>query len=45
MSPARLLLPGLVGASILAIFAACLLGSTPMPAGRVLAALFGERIA
>ena len=25
----------------LAIFAACLLGSTPMPAGRVLAALFG----
>lgn len=41
MSPARLLLPGLVGASILAIFAACLLGSTPMPAGRVLAALFG----
>jgi len=41
MSPARLLLPGLIGASILAIFAACLLGSTPMPAGRVLAALFG----
>ena len=26
---------------MLAIFAACLLGSTPMPAGRVLAALFG----
>ena len=41
MSPARLLLPGLIGASILAIFAACLLGSTPMPAGRVLTALFG----
>lgn len=41
MSRARLLLPGLIGASILAIFAACLLGSTPMPAGRVLAALFG----
>ena len=41
MSPSRLLMPGLVSASILAIFAACLLGSTPMPAGRVLAALFG----
>ncbi|RIJ14661.1 FecCD family ABC transporter permease [Henriciella mobilis] len=41
MSLSRLLLPGLIGASILAIFAACLLGSTPMPAGRVLAALFG----
>ncbi len=41
MSLSRLLLPGLIGASILEIFAACLLGSTPMPAGRVLAALFG----
>ena len=37
----RLLLPALVAASLLAVFAACLLGSTPMPADRVLAALFG----
>lgn len=37
----RLLLPGLVAASLLAIFAACLLGSTPMPADRVLAAFLG----
>ena len=37
----RLLLPGLVASSLLAIFAACLLGSTPMPADRVLAAFLG----
>ncbi|WP_084396620.1 FecCD family ABC transporter permease [Henriciella aquimarina] len=37
----RLLLPGLIAASLLAIFAACLLGSTPLPADRVLSALFG----
>ena len=35
------LTPGLVIASLLAIFAACLLGSTPLPADRVLAAFFG----
>jgi iron complex transport system permease protein len=35
------LIPGLCIASCAAIFAACLLGSTPMPADRVLAALFG----
>jgi len=33
--------PGLVLASVVAIFAACLLGSTPLPADRVLAAFFG----
>lgn len=37
----RLLLPGLIAASVLAIFSACLLGSTPLPADRVLAAFFG----
>ena len=37
----RFLTPGLIGASVLALFAACLLGSTAMPADRVLAALFG----
>ena len=37
----RWLVPGLIALSALAIFAACLLGSTPMPAERVLAALFG----
>ena len=35
------LLPALVAASILALFAACLLGSTPMSPERVLAAFFG----
>ena len=35
------LLPALVACSVLAIFAACLLGSTPMPAGRILQAFFG----
>lgn len=38
---ARWLTPGLILASLLAIFAACLLGSTPLPVDRVLAALFG----
>ena len=37
----RLLVPGLIAASVLAIFVACLLGSTPLPADRVLAAFFG----
>jgi len=35
------LLPALVAASIVALFAACLLGSTPMPFGRVLTAFAG----
>jgi len=38
----RLLVPILAAASLLAIFAACLLGSTPLPADRVLAAFFGS---
>lgn len=37
----RLLIPLLAAASLVAIFAACLLGSTPLPAGRVLAAFIG----
>ena len=37
----RWLTPVLVVASLLAIFAACLLGSTALPADRVIAALFG----
>ncbi len=41
MSLARWLTPGLVAASVIAILAACLLGSTPLAAERVLAALFG----
>ena len=41
MKAARLITPGLALASILAIFAACLLGSTPLPADRVLAAFLG----
>ena len=41
MRTARLITPGLALASILAIFAACLLGSTPLPADRVLAAFLG----
>lgn len=35
------LLPALVAASIAGLFAACLLGSTPMPLGRVLTAFAG----
>jgi len=42
MNMARWLIPGLAAASIIAIFAACLLGSTPLPAERVLAAFLGE---
>ncbi|MEM9667422.1 MAG: iron ABC transporter permease [Pseudomonadota bacterium] len=34
-------IPGLTLASVLAIFAACLLGSTPLPTERVIAAFFG----
>ncbi|KCZ56629.1 FecCD family ABC transporter permease [Hyphomonas chukchiensis] len=41
MKPAVWLLPALVAASLLALFAACLLGSTPMSPERVLAAFFG----
>lgn len=41
MSLQRWLTPGLFGLSALAIFGACLLGSTPLPLDRVLAALFG----
>ena len=37
----RWLLPSLIAASILALFAACFLGSTPMGISRVLAALSG----
>lgn len=37
----RLLLPGLIAASVLAIFIACLLGSTPLPADRFMAAFLG----
>lgn len=37
----RLLLSGLVAASVLAIFAACLLGSTSLPPERLLAAFMG----
>lgn len=37
----RLLIPNLIVTSVLAIFAACLLGSTQLPADRVLAAFFG----
>lgn len=42
MTAERALVPGLVVASLLAIFAACLLGSTPLPTSRVLAALIGS---
>ena len=41
MTPKRALTPALVFASLLAVFAACLLGSTQMPIDRVLIALFG----
>ena len=34
-------MPGLLLSSLLVLFAACLLGSTPLPAEKVLAALFG----
>ena len=37
----RLLTPGLLLASVLALFAACLLGSTPLDASRVVAAFAG----
>lgn len=41
MSGSRWLSPALLAGSVLAIFAACLLGSTSLPADRVLAAFFG----
>ena len=37
----RFLLPGLIAASLLAIIAACFLGSTSLPIDRLLGALFG----
>lgn len=37
----RFLLPGLIAASLLAIIAACFLGSTSLPVDRLLGALFG----
>ena len=42
MTAQRALVPGLVAASLLALFAACFLGSTPLSIGRVLAALVGR---
>ncbi len=42
MRPNAWLIPGLILSSVLAIFAACLLGSTAMPLDRVLAAFFGS---
>lgn len=41
MSPPRWLTPGLATASLLAIFAACLLGSTSLPPARLLAVFLG----
>ena len=41
MSARKSLIPALVAASMLAIFAACLLGSTPLAFDRVMAAFFG----
>ena len=41
MTPARWLTPGLAAAGVIAVFTACLLGSTPLPADRVLAAFMG----
>ncbi|MEO0720340.1 MAG: iron chelate uptake ABC transporter family permease subunit, partial [Pseudomonadota bacterium] len=41
MNGARWLTPGLAMASIIAVFVACLLGSTPLPADRVFAAFIG----
>ncbi|PHR61478.1 MAG: ABC transporter permease [Robiginitomaculum sp.] len=42
MKTKRILLPVLILASMLSIFMACLLGSTPLGMGRVLAAFFGQ---
>ena len=41
MTRETLLMPTLIAASVLAILSACLLGSTALPADRLLAALFG----
>lgn len=41
MMTGRFLTPALVAVSLMAIFGACLLGSTPLPPERVLAALMG----
>ena len=42
MTRERALIPGLVLASLLALLAACFLGSTPIPPERLLVALFGQ---
>ncbi|MEM9705295.1 MAG: iron ABC transporter permease [Pseudomonadota bacterium] len=42
MNPERVLIPGLAVAGTFAIIAACLIGSTPLPASRVLAAFLGN---
>jgi len=38
----RALIPLLIGASLISIFAACLLGTTPMSFGHVISAIFGR---
>ena len=42
MTVRRLLVPGLLAASVLVIVLACLLGSTPLGGGRVIAAVLGQ---
>lgn len=42
MTRERALIPGLAFASLLALIAACFLGSTPIPPERLLAAIFGQ---
>lgn len=42
MSAGRWLTPALAMASLAGVFAACLIGSTPLPAGRILAAFLGS---
>jgi len=42
MTTERFLIPGLLLASIISLAAACLLGSTPLDPGRVVAALIGQ---
>ena len=41
MTASRMLIPALLVATALALFAACLVGSVPLPASRVLSALLG----
>ncbi|MEM7729643.1 MAG: iron ABC transporter permease [Pseudomonadota bacterium] len=42
MTPTPWLTPTLIGLNVVALFAACLLGSTPLPVERVLAAFLGH---